>query len=615
MLEWLREIGLKYKAGSLKGGKTSSNKEIPEQLFELDPEDIAFFLACYWDCDGGITKWGWYAKTISRELAEGLQGLLDRLGFQAYISSAGKYTSVRGEREAWLIYVWDPKRMQEIIGKYCLVKKWENFPVRARSSETIDRSLFIKEVKEYLASIGRPLKLGCLEVGLDPQHCLPKKLQKSPRISLSIAQNIADKIGLKKTQIICNSRWRKVVKIVPDKIENVADLSIRDHHNFVANGIIIHNTYQEQLMKAIVVCCGYSDEQSDVIRELVGKKKPEDMVKLLPGIREELEKRGWTKEKSESFVSTFKAASGYAFNKSHSLAYSVIGYACMWLKTRYPLEWWNSVLSNSNNEDLKKAAQHCRDIVVPPNINKSEVDFYIIDDGLGKLVFPLGMVFGVKKAGAAIISKKPFISFEDFFTRVEKKHVNLRVVSSLIWAGAFDEICGVESVVDRNRVYRQYLELRKDKKRLEEFKDLAEEEVMMKQLDMLAIGSADFVELIKRKTGLNVKNPGDVALFKVDALVRIAGMVQRAVHTVSKKKKEPMGFLDMINESSMCSVTIFPDQYPDMRQYMVENKILVIEGKVNIYQGKIGLVANRIIPFNQEEEPEEEENNNDTQTQ
>jgi len=74
-------------------------------------------------------------------------------------------------------------------------------------------------------------------------------------------------------------------------------------------------TFQEQIMAAFVQCCGYSEEESDEIREVIGKKKKDKMEKILPEIRRRLLERGWTESQTESFVSACVAASSYSFNK------------------------------------------------------------------------------------------------------------------------------------------------------------------------------------------------------------------------------------------------------------------------------------------------------------
>ncbi|CAI6214281.1 TPA: uracil-DNA glycosylase, partial [Escherichia coli] len=45
------------------------------------------------------------------------------------------------------------------------------------------------------------------------------------------------------------------------------------------------------------------------------------------------ESNGLTHERAEEIWNMFEKSGAYAFNKSHSVAYSLISYQSMWLKT------------------------------------------------------------------------------------------------------------------------------------------------------------------------------------------------------------------------------------------------------------------------------------------
>ena len=305
-------------------------------------------------------------------------------------------------------------------------------------------------------------------------------------------------------------------------------------------------------------------------------------------------------------------ANGVVVSNSHSYAYAYIGYCCMWLKTKYPLEWWKSVLENSNLEDLKEASRHVGDYVVPPDINKSALDFHIIDDGIGKLVFPLNRIKNVKGGGSFITDarcpvpedgsapvEKPFESLEDFYNRVEKRKVNKRVVVSLIWAGAFDGICGAAAITDRNRIYREYLALKKEKVP-EGYQDLSEADVMKRQMEVLAIGSADFVELLRCRTGkTDILNPAEVARYTDKTRVTVGGLATR-VSTIFTKKKEKMAFVDLVNESGTVSITVFPREFVRYKDDLKEQSVMMVDGTVNRYGGKVGLIAEQIVVLKDE---------------
>ena len=98
LLTWLRELGLKNAAGVKPGGARSAEKFVPDWVFALRREDVAYFLASLWDCDGYGGKKSWHYKTISRQLAEDVQTLLLKLGIPATIYTAA-FMRARTERE------------------------------------------------------------------------------------------------------------------------------------------------------------------------------------------------------------------------------------------------------------------------------------------------------------------------------------------------------------------------------------------------------------------------------------------------------------------------------------------------------------------------------------
>lgn len=360
-------------------------------------------------------------------------------------------------------------------------------------------------------------------------------------------------------------------------------------------------TFQEQIMSAFVTCCGFSEEKADEVRELIGKKKVDQMEKILPDIRQRLFDRGWRDTQVDSFISLCVAASSYSFNKSHSLCYAYLGYVCMWLKTNFKIEWWNSVLQNSDFEDMKDAAKHIHDIVEAPDINKSSLDFYIINDHGLKLVFPINRIKNVKGAGIYIHEARnpggvftPFESLEDFYNRVERRKVNKRVVASLIWAGAFDRLEGVVDITDRNRVYRKYLEIKKEKST---FVDLTFPQATRAQMELLAIGTSDIIPYIQEKIGKRILSPAKVLELADDLKAHTGGMCIRVSKVKTKTGKNPgqtMAFVEIEDCGTVLSVTVFPDKYESSGHLLEEGRILFIDGRMQVYKSKKNFVASEI---------------------
>ena len=72
-----------------------------------------------------------------------------------------------------------------------------------------------------------------------------------------------------------------VVSVEDWGTEECFDIEMKDQSSpyFLANGVVTHNCYQEQIMKMAQDLAGYSLGAADLLRRAMGKKKPEEMEK------------------------------------------------------------------------------------------------------------------------------------------------------------------------------------------------------------------------------------------------------------------------------------------------------------------------------------------------
>ena len=209
-------------------------------------------------------------------------------------------------------------------------------------------------------------------------------------------------------------------------------------------GVIV---YQEQVMQIGQKMAGFSLGYADVMRRIMGKKKPDAMAKLKPDFIAGFEKEGYGKKLAEELWKELLPFCDYGFNKSHAVAYSYVAYQTAWLKTHYPAEFYASNMTAVMNDQAKvatlieEASKHNISLK-PPNINISDAYFYAPN---GNEVY-YGLA-GIKNVGIPIVeavsadrAKQPYSSFFDFCARSDKKVLNKRAIEALICAGAFDEI-------------------------------------------------------------------------------------------------------------------------------------------------------------------------------
>ncbi len=212
-------------------------------------------------------------------------------------------------------------------------------------------------------------------------------------------------------------------------------------------GVIV---YQEQVVLIAQALAGYSLGQADIFRKAMGKKIPEVMRKEEKSFIARAKKRGISTELGQEVFSLIQPFAGYAFNKAHSVSYALIAYRTAYLKANYPVEYMTALLNTywDDMEKVRSAIAECRRLgieVLPPNINKSLVNFAIEKEGREKPAIRFGLA-AIKNVGTspvrAILSARSqegsFKSIEDFCYRVDWRNINKKVLESLIKAGALD---------------------------------------------------------------------------------------------------------------------------------------------------------------------------------
>jgi DNA polymerase III subunit alpha len=217
-------------------------------------------------------------------------------------------------------------------------------------------------------------------------------------------------------------------------------------------------TYQEQVMRIAQTLAGISLAEADILRKAVGKKDAEL-------IREELGKfitkavdRGFDRKIIEDIAGQLETFGRYGFNKSHSVAYSIISYQTAWLKTHYPADFMAALLSSQigDTDSVVKYINEARQLAVPgakapgleilpPDVNESGYKFTVV--GETRLRFGLGAIRNVGRTAIdSILDARnkggPFKTVFDLCDRIDLRICNKRVLDALVASGALDSLGG-----------------------------------------------------------------------------------------------------------------------------------------------------------------------------
>ena len=210
--------------------------------------------------------------------------------------------------------------------------------------------------------------------------------------------------------------------------------------------------YQEQLMK-MAVKVGFSLDEAEQLRRIVGKKKVDQMPAWKAKIQDKVKNNNLDSAVGDVLWKVAEDSANYSFNKSHSISYAYLAAITIYLKFNYPEQFFLSLLKYAkyepnSHEEIAKISQelpHFDIKLLPPDLNKSDIDFKVEGKNIR---YGLNSIKGV--------SDKVLVSLLDFredsfknkyevFMSAKQAGLNIGVLSALIQAGLLD------SFVSKNR--------------------------------------------------------------------------------------------------------------------------------------------------------------------
>lgn len=230
---------------------------------------------------------------------------------------------------------------------------------------------------------------------------------------------------------------------------------------------------QEGFMSLVQMpeCGGFDLTWSDRLRKSIAKKKPEEFKALEKEYFAQVKEKGLS-EKLCNYVwhVLVSTSRGYGFNKSHTLAYSLIGLQEMNLAYKFPIIYWNTacLITDSGSAEEDKSTDYVKVAIAINKIRDAGIDISLVDINNSSLGFKPDVannkiLFGLKGLAnindsfiQTIEENRPYESLADFYYRTNP---NRRAMISLIKGGAFDSFCG------RYEAMVQYIWLSCDKKK------------------------------------------------------------------------------------------------------------------------------------------------------
>jgi DNA polymerase-3 subunit alpha len=200
-------------------------------------------------------------------------------------------------------------------------------------------------------------------------------------------------------------------------------------------GIII---YQEQIMQIAQKMAGFSLSQADDFRRIISKKDSDAMKNLKENFLHGAVSQGFKSDHALSVFNHIVKFADYGFNKSHSVAYATITYHMAYLKTYYPLYFYQSLLKFTSSNDTKFLAyfdelRQLKINILSPDITKPYRYFTIAGQSF---VAPLTMIKGINDSLLQVIQKVlqsgPFVDFYDAVTRLYPYKITITITISSV---------------------------------------------------------------------------------------------------------------------------------------------------------------------------------------
>lgn len=232
----------------------------------------------------------------------------------------------------------------------------------------------------------------------------------------------------------------------------------RIHPELEALDPVLEDTYglivfQEQVLAALNVICGWSYAEAGLLFDAMRKKNHEKMEATKPQYLQAARSRGYSDEAIQALWETLVPFADYSFNRSHTAGYGLLAYWTAFLKANYPTEYMCALLSSVSDDPdrLQSYLEECEQMgiqILPPDINVSQEGF--TPDGQ-TIRYGLAAIKGVgEKAFLAISRKRSFSSFGDFLTRISSSALNSGVLGALCRSGSLDSLCSSREALEAN---------------------------------------------------------------------------------------------------------------------------------------------------------------------
>ena len=204
--------------------------------------------------------------------------------------------------------------------------------------------------------------------------------------------------------------------------------------------------YQEQMMQ-LAHAIGFSLEEAEILRRVVGKKKVDEVAVWQQKIKDVIKLNNLPEHLGDLLWKILEDSAKYSFNLSHSLCYASLSALTVYLKFKYPQLFFLALLKQtkyepnpiSEIEKIEAELKHFGIKLLPPDLLKSDIDFKLEGPDIR---FGLSSIKGIseKTIENLIKFKTPHSTRFEVFESAKSAGLSISVLCALIQCGCLDTV-------------------------------------------------------------------------------------------------------------------------------------------------------------------------------
>jgi DNA polymerase III subunit alpha len=389
-------------------------------------------------------------------------------------------------------------------------------------------------------------------------------------------------------------------------------------------GIIV---YQEQVIRIASEIAGFTLAKADLMRRAMGKKDKELMTKQKKEFIDGAIQKGFSKKIGSDIFDMIEKFASYGFNKSHSVAYSVLAYQTAYLKAHYQPEFMAATMSAEigDTDYVVQLIEECRRMkisVLPPDVNESGVQFIVTSKGIRFGMSAIKNV-GVSAVENILKTRQEHGHFEnifDFCRRVDLRLVNKKTLEGLIQSGAFDGLHqnrsqvfdAIEPSIQFGQNYKEQFAKGQSslfeggtvQKKQEHYPSLPpkaewpESEKLSREKSVLGfyVSGHPLRKYEMDFRAFTTAQFGTVTVVKQGMTVRVAGIISALKKKVDKKGNM-MAFLTLEDFNGKGECIVFSDAYRNYSHLLVEDAMVMLIGTGEQNGETLRIFVKEVLPI------------------